>query len=449
MEVALFHRYDKKIKSPYAKPLKELTPVLPPAQLLADSKRQELLKKINETSGLEGPRFETLCLSLINNLINHCQRLPETSNSYYALPGGLLDHALNRTEAALELFRQYVVQEEGQALSEEQKLWVYALFSAGILQGIGKLQIDYRVDLFDINGQLLKQWSPLLESMGAVGSYYHFEFQPEGEDDFRRRLNILLAKLLMPASGYAWIISNPQVLAIWLALLNEDMRSAGTLGAILIRADAIAIQRYFSEFMIKFAGHRGGRGNRISTFVDAVPETLAEKERIIGIEFIKWLTQKLQSGQIMINKAPLFSVPGGLLMSTEIFKWFVREHPEYKNWQAIQNGFLSLGLHSAGADGSVISRFEQLNNHQMQSGIVFAEYSIALPDEVQVHHLHTGEVSTVSATELAHAAQFENYFSRQEHSGHPSSLNHLAASGEWQAPTAEKLSFQAGNKQGG
>ena len=64
-----------------------------------------------------------------------------------------------------------------------------------------------------------------------VGSHYHFEFLPEGDKDLRCRLNVLLARLLMPASGFAWIISNPQVLAVWLALLSEDARSAGTLGA--------------------------------------------------------------------------------------------------------------------------------------------------------------------------------------------------------------------------
>lgn len=445
----MFHHYDRKTKSLHAKPLKDLTAIIPPSQFLADSKRQDLLQKIMDTSGFETTRFESTCLSLINHLINHCQSMPETSNSYYSQAGGLLDHALNRTEAAISLFRHFILQEEGVELSEEQKLWLYALLSAGLLQGIGKLQLDYRVDLFDMNGQLLKQWTPLIESMASVGSYYLFEFQPEGEDDLRRRLNILMAKQLMPASGFAWIISNPQVLAVWLALLSEDARAAGTLGAILIRADAIAIQRYFNEFMVKGMGNRSGRGNRISTFVDSVPESVADKERIMGVEFIKWLTQQLESGHIMINKAPLFMVPGGMLMSADMFKLFVREHPEFKNWQAAQNAFLSLGLHSLGTDGTAISRFEQANTQQMQSGVVFSEYAVVLPEQVQVHNLHTGTVTSMSATELVHRAQFDNQnFNRQESSASPSSLTYLAATGEWQAATEKKSALQPGNKHG-
>ena len=449
----MFHRHIKKGKSLHAKPLKDLTAIVPPPQLLLDAKRSELLKKIADYSALELPRYESLCLNLIHNLVNHCQSLPETSNSYYAQPCGLLDHALNRTEAALSLLRQYLVQEKGSDLSEEQKLWVYALFSAGILQGIGKLQIDYHVNLFDDNGQLLKHWTPLLESMASVGSYYEYKFLPEGEEELRRRLNLLMARSLMPASGYAWIISNPEVLAVWLALLNEDANSAGMLGAILIRADAIAMQRYFDDLLTKVRV-RSGRGNRIGTFVDAVPEVTAEKERMLGMEFIKWMRDQLAAGAIMINKSPLLIVPGGMLMSTEIFKLFVREHPEFKNWQAlqVQNAFLSLDLHNVGVDGTAISRFEQVNNQQMQSGIVFADskYGVAVPDEMKIHNINTGEVSSISALELIHMAKFnQHYFHRQE-TGHATTiLNHLSTSGEWQPPGENTTSsLNLGHKRG-
>lgn len=426
----MFHKHIKKGKSSHAKPLKDLTAVVPSSQLLLDARRQDLIKNISECSALELARFESLCLHLIHNLVNHCQSMPETSNSYFSLPCGLLDHALNRTEAALSLFRKYLVQEDGADLSEEQTLWMYALFSAGILQGMGKLQLDYRVDLFDVNGQLLKQWSPLLESMASVGDYYYFEFQPEGEQHLRRRLNLLMARLLMPASGYAWIISNPEVLAVWLALLNEDMASAGTLGAILLRADAIAIQRYFNEFLIKNAAARSGRGNRIGTFVDTMPELATEKERVLGIEFIKWMEHQLAKGVLMINKAPLFIVPGGMFMSSEIFKLFVREHPEFKNWQAVQAAFLSLGLHNVGVDGSAMSRFEQANNQHMENGIVFADanYGIALPNEMKLYNTTTGDISSISALELMHAAQFN------QQGLSVTAIQHLAPSGAWQLP---------------
>ncbi|WED42989.1 conjugal transfer nickase/helicase domain-containing protein [Legionella cardiaca] len=438
----MFHRYGKKIKSLNAKSLSDLTRIVQAPLLLAEDKRKVLIAQIREASALEEARYDSLCVSLMHNFVNHCQNLPETANSYYSQQGGFLDHALNRTEAALSLFKQYVIQEGAAELSEEQKLWQYALFSAAILQGIAKLQIDFKVELYDNHGQFLKQWNPLLENLVSVGSHYSYEFQKESDEDFRRRLNLLLARLLMPVSGFSWIASNQQVLAVWLALLNEDLQGAGTLGAILIRANAIALQRYFNQMLVRNYGSRGGRYGRASTFSGGVPESIAEMEQQIGMEFIQWLTKALDAGRIMVNKAPLFMVPGGMLMSPDMFKLFVREHPEFKNWQAVQNGFLSLGLHRLGADGSIHSRFEQNNNQQMHSGVLFTDYAVVLPPEVQLHNLNTGKNSTISATELIHQAQFNNNFTRQQGSYAATPMTHLNAAGKWQpitSPTVQSL----------
>ncbi len=437
-ETVLFHRSGKKEKAPFTKPLKDLTAIASPQQLLSNPKRQALVNQIKASSGLEDSRFEGMCLSLIHHLIHHCQSLPETSNSYYSLPVGLLDHALNRTDAALSLFRDYILQDNGADLSEEQRLWIYALFSAGLLQGIGKLQIDYHVDLFDGNGQFLKSWSPLLESMASVGGYYCFEFQTEGSVEFRRRLNLLLARLLMPESGFNWIVSNPSVLAIWLALLNEDPRDAGTLGAILIRADAIAIQRYFTEYLI--IGQPGGhhtRPKRLATFVDTAPS--AEKEQLMGIDFIKWINLQLASGNIIINQSTvLMLVSGGLLLMPELFKLFLREHPEYKNWQAVQKGFLSLKMHALGTDGSALSRVEAAHTHEILSGNLLVNYAVALPETMKIQNISTGVVSTISAVELIHGQ-----------GSAPTALMNLSARGQWLPPETKGPVPQSGNIRSG
>lgn len=446
----MFHRYGKKTKTAATKPLQELSRFIPAPQLLAEEKRSLLLEKIKLRCAFEEEGFNSLCLSLLHNLANHCQNLPETSNSYYAQLGGLLDHALERTEAALELFQHYLMQgTETHELSEEQKLWQYALFSAALLQGIGKLQIDFRIELHDNQGQLLRPWNPLLEPMTTVGGYYSYHFQKESDEEFRRRLNLLIARLLMPTSGFTRIASNSQVLAVWLALLNEDLQAAGTLGALLKRADAIALQRYFDQ-MIGGYGARGGRYGRADSFAGNQPVSLAELEQQMGIEFIQWLTKSLESGQIHINKAPLYMVPGGLLMSVEMFRLFVREHPEYKNWLAVQNGFLSLGLHQVGTEGNPMSRFEQHTNQQMHEGIVFSQYALVLPEQVQVHNLNTGKSERFSAIEVIHQAQNNHYFNRQHLVNKTQTLAHLTASGQWEIPSQQHTSsLQPGSFKGG
>ena len=417
----MFHHHEKTTKPARIKPCHDLIAITPPAILLSEGRRPALLNNIIESTALDAARFNSLCLTLLHHFGNHCQRLPETAHSYYALPGGLLDHALNRTEAALQLFRQYLVLGHESEPSEEQKRWIYALYSASILQGIGKLQLDYRVNLYDKIGHLLKQWNPLLDHLTTHASYYDYEFIAGSEDDLRHRLNLVLACQLMPEAGFAWIAEDPDVLAAWLALLNEDMSAAGILAAILERADAIAIQRDLNELLAKHVATGGSRPAKLTTFIDTAPESIIEKDRILGAEFLKWLTQALEKGQFPFNKAPLLMMPAGLIMGPEIFKLFMRDHPEVRLWQAVQKGLLSLGLH----------RREQMGENK----IVLEKYAIALPDQVQLHHPTTGKTTTVSAIELIH---------RQQAPGHPEAMNHLSLSGKWQTMEANTSKLQSG-----
>ena len=431
----MFNHTHHKIKVPNTRPLKDLTVVVSASQLLSDSRRQQLIDKISEQSALDSSKFEHLCLHLIKELAQYCQNLPETANSYYSSLGGYLDNVLNRTEAALTLFRQYIITPTKEAeLSEEQTLWVYALFSAGILQGIGKLQLDYAVDLFDSNGQLIKRWNPLLEDLTSA-HFYHFEFQKEGEHALCCRLNLLLARQLMPPNGFAWIASHPDVLNVWLALLSEDSRTAGTLGAILNRAKVIAMQRDLNDITLKNTTAPSRRTNLITTFVETIPESTTGKERLIAATFIQWLLNKLASGQILLNKTPLRMVPGGLLMSTDVYKWFVREHPEYKNWQAAQRALLTLDS----------SKQQHLNKKSdTKTDTLFTHFGVALPDHVPLYDTSTHTVSLISAVEIMYLAETNHAALNQGHN--LTTLDHLAPSGEWQALINDTdASLQKGN----
>lgn len=398
------------------KPIKELTRIASSEHLLDEERRATLINEIKGICALEEARFKSICLVLIHNLANHCQYLPETANSYYSQPGGILDHALNRAEAALSLFRSQLLLEDSGELSEEQSLWQYALFSAAILQGIGKLQVDFKISLYESSGQPLKEWAPLLESLTTLGKYYDYEFKKESDRDFRCRLNLLLARLLMPASGFSWIASNEQVLAVWLALINENYQDAGVLGVLLIRANAISIQRYLNQFLLtKGYGSRGSSYGRVGTF-SGTPESIKDLEQFVGMEFIQWLQKGLAEAAIMVNKPPLLAVPGGLLMSVDIFKLFARENPEFKNWQSVQNAFLALDFGKVTAEGEVL----------------LTKYEAALPATVQVYNLTNGKRSPMSALELIHQLT-NNFLLKQKNlSTDISSIPFLTKSGQWQ-----------------
>jgi integrating conjugative element relaxase (TIGR03760 family) len=365
----MFERPRPKSAMPGKKALEGLTPILPIVQLITKGKRQEHIEQIAKTSHFEPLRFNTLCQSLIHNLLNYTQQLPETTNSYFSNPGGLFDHALSRTKAATELFQQFILEDPSAKLSEEQQLWWYALFSAGLLRGIGKLPLDFYVTLHGREGNLIKTWEPLLESLAHDAHAYHFEYENSNQDDdFRRRLNIILAQQLMPREGFAWLSKHLDVFAVWLALLHEDSASSGTLALILDRADDIAIQEDILNFEPDPSRFHEASNRRIGTFIDAPEESLGDRERLAGAEFIQWLREKLESGKITFNKHPLYHVPAGTLIGPDALKLFIREHPEFKNWLAIRHGVMALGLH------------QKLPDNASSSENLTLKGSVALPD---------------------------------------------------------------------
>lgn len=431
----MFHSPEKKTKNAEKIALKDLTRMVSATTLLAEPKRQVAMKNMKALCGLNDDRYVSLCDGLINTLCNYFQNIAETDNAYYSQPGGLLDHALYRTEVALSLLKQFMVVKEQDNLSEEQLLWQYALYSASLLQGIGKLCVDLDIQLFDSAGFVLTTWNPLLNSLTSVGNYYNYKFTKQERPLYRQRLNVLLARSIMPTSGFAWIASNPEVLEAWLALLQEDISGAGTLGAILSRADAISIQRFFEEFINRKALAQGayGRGGPFE-----ISDPLANKEQQTGIAFLLWLNQSLKDGNLVINQSPLFMVPEGLLISEELYKLFVQESPSYKNWQAVQKGFLSMNLHRLGSEG--FARFEQTQTQHMHKGDIFTAFTLALPNTVKVHHLTSGTTATVYAMQMAELKQSNNLFYEVQRAV-PTlpELMHLSAQGRWQSP--ENLQF--------
>ncbi|MDP3704327.1 MAG: TraI domain-containing protein [Legionellaceae bacterium] len=423
----MFNRDEKRSKARSTKPLKDLVAVEPIEQLLDDKKRQALLLQISESIGLDSSNFNKLALPLVHNVTRYCQNLPEAS-LYYAHRGGLIDRTLNRTEAALQLVRRLLVLGKDDKPSEEQKLWLYALFSAGMLRGIGALHTDYSVELFDANGQQVKRWQPLLEDLSSVGKYFHYDFLRADETSFRNDVSLLLARQIMPNAGFTWIMSNPDVFAVWLALLQEDRDTTGPLAAILERADAIAIQRDITDYLVKNAEFGEGRGNRIGTFVDVAPENSVERDRVLGAEFIAWLTKSLESGKIVINKVPLHIqvLANGVIMDPQVLDIYIQEHRKVKNRVAIQNAFLASNLHRLTDAAKKSLQLGKQDSKLATAGIPLDP--AILPEKFKIYNAKSGKITTMTSLDLIYNMQNHSQANPVELG---STLSHLSSTGKW------------------
>lgn len=441
----MFHRDNKKTVATLADVKKmhssdRMSRVVNPHQILQTEKRQKQIADYKKLLCFEDEEFENCCDSLLSTLAQYLQALPETRNSFFSGKEGFLNHMMSRCEAALTACRAYFMNDAGKPakeLSKQQQLWVYCLFSASLLRGIGRVVVDFIVDIFDPQGKHLGKWDPMKGCMTQVGAvFYDYDFDRPQHDTYRRRVTLALATMMMPACGLARITEDKDVFEVWLALLDEDLRTAGTLGIILDKAEAHTINRYFQERVIEELNKEKDPHLRFSSQFN-VPDDISTDLDIgeipqAGFEFIKWLAKALGTARLMVNKAPLFSVPGGLLMSPDVFKLFVREHPQFKSWQKVQEAFILLNMHNIAANGKAVQQFQNAKNNSMHSGVVLSAVAMVLPDSFKAVNQATGAVTSYSRSDFSSIAQASSYMvSQQSMANTPQSLS---VSGKWVAP---------------
>lgn len=443
----MFHKDKTKSALPLAEVRKKLKTeriqrVLTAHQLLLSEKHQAHMAEFRQFLGLDEARFNLYCQKLVMVLASYLQEIPETRNSYFSTKGGFLNHAMNRCSAALKACRAYFISDEHspvEKLSEQQLTWLYCLFSAALLRGIGKLLIDFNIDVFDAVGVCLGRWQPLMGPLVEQGaSFYDYDFDVPHHESFKKRVTVSLAIKIMPAEGLKWLSSDKEILAVWLGLLEEDSRAAGTLGIVLDKADALVINRYFHEQALSAfskeaeagLGHFSSNGGPFGGGENPAHAIKEGEIPAAGLEFIKWLSKSLGTAQLMVNKAPLFAVPGGLLMSPDMFKLFVREHPQFKNWQLVQQAFLKMQLHTLGNDGNPTQRFLQEKANQQCTGIVLGAMAVVLPEKFSIINLANGTQSMTTPQGLLSQTQLSSHFKVQTNPA-VTTAQYLSPAGHW------------------
>lgn len=422
----MFNKDKHNINPTAIKPINELIESEPKEFFLNNKKHQDLLKKIQEAMDFDDESFKNTAMPLIERVFKYCQKLPEPT-IYYSHLGGLFDLALNRTEAAMQLLRQVLVLDNHKKPSEEQRLWQHALFSAAMLQGLGKLYTDYQIEIYDKYGYFIKNWQPLLESIITVGKYYNYEFLDGNDIELRNSITPIIARRIIPKAAFERVMSDKKVFATWLALLREDNDSVlGPLAAILERANDIAIQRDMQNF-IEQCKRAEGQGKRLGTFIDKSNDHNIDKEKLLGAEFITWVTESLEKGDFILNQDPaLVEVrEASVVLHPSVLDIYMQEHKKLKNRVAMQQAFLAWNMHlltDAAKNSFKLSGEKGLSHIAVSKAI--------LPNNVLIYNSKTDKISKVSSLELiSNISQYNKY--------NPSiiqtPLSHLTTTGEWVA----------------
>ena len=161
--------------------------------------------------------------------------------------------------------------------------------------------------------------------------------------------------------------------------------------------------------------------NRLGTFQDATPETILEKERVLGAEFLLWVHNKLADGRLLLNQASREAMvtPTGVVLSIDIFDQFMQEHLKVKkNKFALQRAVRTWQRDSATHKAS----------QQEQHSVTQIKLDNALlPETVKIISARTDQISTVRTLDLLHDIQAYSF----EHNRVPILLQQLNAHGQW------------------
>ncbi|WP_162622875.1 MobH family relaxase [Salinisphaera orenii] len=219
--------------------------VLPASELMLPYRGE--LRAIRTRLGVPPDAWDTLYHPLFNQYAGLVQRLPASEAHHHAGAGGLLQHGLEVVRHALDLKQGIVLPPRAapESQAKRQDLWVYACVTAALLHDLGKIVTD-QTAFYTLPGESrLSPWSPLAGPMPS-GATYRLRFNRGRRYHDHERIPPLLAHHLIPSDGMAWLASDSEALARWLATIQADTASGGPLGEIVAQADGLSVSRNLS-----------------------------------------------------------------------------------------------------------------------------------------------------------------------------------------------------------
>lgn len=255
-----------------------LLPILSPTKLLHNVSYEHYVPVCRNLIGLSAEYFDGYYQKLIDNFAAIVQMIPlKPGRALYTLLQDGLIAGLN----AVHNFHQ----EYPKANKIQNAQLIYAIFSAALLKNIANLTLYFYCNITDEKGLFIKHWLAYQGSMVNEGEYFKLLDKTYIYPGTQAASTIILAKLVMPEEGFAWLASDARLLEEWFnALLHED-ETVGRVGRSLrnTRRDELFVD-----------------GNL--AYLDALPLDLLEAiASMYGEAFLHWLRNGIKDGSIKVN----------------------------------------------------------------------------------------------------------------------------------------------------
>lgn len=215
-------------------------PVLAPEQLLKGKNYQQTLSQIKNLAFVPENIFNDLYQSAIDDYAKFVQGLPATQVDHFNYHGGLLELGIKRALQTLAWYRrEYPVRHATpDQMPVRQAIWSYALFTAGLMYGIGQVVATYWVMMCEQSGHSKERWNPVKGYMQEQGEFYRYSFETTRRDELAARSTLVLALETLPREGVSWIATDAEIFNAWLAILLNDDKHAGLFAKCILPIEA-------------------------------------------------------------------------------------------------------------------------------------------------------------------------------------------------------------------
>lgn len=220
-----------------------LHPCLAGAVIAKQPELQPYVAGLRQLVSVPPDVYAELYLRTLYGFLELCQKLPDghtpsqPSNEWVAY--GLATHQLEVVIAALKLRRGSMLplHSDSETIAEQEPLWTYALFSAGLLWQLARMQNQYCVELYKNSNERLGVWHPIAGNLAEANTHYKILMQAPNFVIGATSFQHLLVGRLIPTRGLRWLASCPAIFGLWWEVVNGAPRpSDNVLHTLLVTA---------------------------------------------------------------------------------------------------------------------------------------------------------------------------------------------------------------------
>lgn len=300
--------------------------------------------------------FDVLYVKLLHQHAHFVQSLQVPNDKH---GGCLLDRSLRRAYGLLRHCAPKVISNNGFGFDPDRLM--FALFSAGLLFGIGRTFQDRQVFICNYEGEYIKTWFPNSGLMPE--GYYRVNAIKSQPEEYVALMHLAYALEIMPKLGISWLMEDQKLFVMW--------------------TDALAnIQQGFTDLEIELDVDKLAKGVGEDMNFEKEVHSHHPAELMEGERFLAWLKERIARDSSLVNKqgSGLYHVDAGLLIELDqLIDEYAKSHHGNISTEKIKSQFGMLGVATASSTYSQVlgSKFlGQVQQHSFEA--VLVEYEKGL-----------------------------------------------------------------------